>query len=77
MNVAIEVWTRTTGGACGPNETRYGYLLFPWVIEGTVGDLTLENGAADFILTARTQLRLPVGCRAVHGAGVGCRGHPR
>jgi hypothetical protein len=61
VNVAIEVWTRTTGGACGPNETRYGYLLFPWVIEGTVGDLTLENGAADFILTARTRSGSPWG----------------
>lgn len=61
VNVAIEVWTRTTGGACGPNETRFGYLLFPWVIEGTVGDLTLENGAADFILTARTRSGSPWG----------------
>jgi hypothetical protein len=61
VNVAIEVWTRTTGGACGPNETRYGYLLFPWVIEGTIGDLTLENGAADFILTARTRSGSPWG----------------
>ena len=61
VNVAIEVWTRTTGGACGPNETRYGYLLFPWVIEGTISDLTLENGAADFILTARTQSGSPWG----------------
>jgi hypothetical protein len=61
VNVAIEVWTRTTGGACGPNETRYGYVLFPWVVEGTVGDLTLENGAADFILTARTRSGSPWG----------------
>lgn len=61
VNVAIEVWTRTTGGACGPGETRFGYLLFPWVIEGTIGDLTLENGAADFILTARTRSGSPWG----------------
>lgn len=61
VNVAIEVWTRTTGGPCGPNETRFGYLLFPWVIEGTISDLTLENGAADFILTARTQSGSPWG----------------
>lgn len=61
VNVAIEVWTRTTGGACGVGETRFGYLLFPWVIEGTVGDITLENGAADFILTARTNSGSPWG----------------
>lgn len=61
VNVAIEVWTRTTGAACGPGETRFGYLLFPWVIEGTIGDLTLENGASDFILTARTRSGSPWG----------------
>ena len=61
VNVAIEVWTRTAGGACGTGETRFGYLLFPWVIEGTVGDITLENGAADFVLTARTQKGSPWG----------------
>src|SRR5688572_20275986 len=61
VNVAIEVWTRTTGGACGPGETRFGYLLFPWVIEGTISDLTLENGAADFVLTARTRSGSPWG----------------
>lgn len=61
VNVAIEVWTRTTG-ACLPGQVvRYGWLGFPWVIEGTVGDLTLENGAADFILTARTQSGSPYG----------------
>lgn len=61
VNVAIEVWTRVAGGACGPGETRFGYLLFPWVIEGTINDLTLENGAADFILSARTQSGSPWG----------------
>lgn len=61
VNAAVEVWTRTTGGPCGPNATRYGYLLFPWLIEGTISDLTLENGAADFVLTARTQAGSPWG----------------
>lgn len=61
VNVAIEVWTRTTGACLPGGVVRYGYLLFPWVIEGTVGDLTLENGAADFILTARTTQGSPWG----------------
>lgn len=61
VNVAIEVWTRTTGACLPGGLVRFGYLLFPWVIEGTVGDLTLENGAADFILTARTQSGSPWG----------------
>lgn len=61
VNVAIEVWTRVAGGACGEGDTRFGYLLFPWVIEGTISDLTLENGAADFVLTARTRSGSPWG----------------
>jgi hypothetical protein len=61
VNVAIEVWTRTTGTACGAGQTCYGYLLFPWMIEGTISDLTIENGAADFIMTARTQSGSPWG----------------
>lgn len=62
VNAAVEVWTRTSGTSnCGEGTTRYGYLLFPWMIEGTISDLTLENGAADFILTARTQQGSPWG----------------
>ena len=61
VNVAIEVWTRVSGAACDEGGPRYGYLLFPWVIEGTISDLTLENGAADFVLTARTQSGSPWG----------------
>ena len=61
VNVAIEVWTRTTGQCLPDGSVRYGYLLFPWMIEGTISDLTIENGAADFILTARTQSGSPWG----------------
>jgi hypothetical protein len=53
---ALEGWTRIgslttpcTGG------TEYGYVIFPFVVEGTVGDMTLENGAANFVLNARTR----------------------
>lgn len=54
-NFALELWTRVadlstpcSGGA------EYGYTIFPWVVEGTIGDLTFENGAANFVLNART-----------------------
>jgi hypothetical protein len=79
VNVAIEVWTRTAGGPCGPDETRFGYLLFPWVIEGTISDLTLENGAADFVMTARTQSGSPWGVgpyTVVESAAVATLGDP-
>jgi hypothetical protein len=56
VNFAFEGWTRIsglttpcTGGA------EYGYVIFPWVVEGTIGDMTFENGAASFVLNARTR----------------------
>lgn len=56
VNFGFEGWTRLssdsqlcTGGV------EYGYVLFPWVIEGTIGDMTLENGVANFVVNARTR----------------------
>lgn len=54
-NFAFEAWTRIGGSNnCSDGELQYGYFLLPWVVEGTVGDLTLENGAANFVITGRT-----------------------
>lgn len=54
-NFAFEAWTRIGGAnACADGELQYGYFLLPWVVEGQVGDLTLENGAANFVITGRT-----------------------
>ncbi|MGH7252269.1 MAG: hypothetical protein ACREIE_00580 [Nitrospiraceae bacterium] len=64
VNVALEVWTRTAGtspAGCGPGQTRFGYMLFPWAIEGTIADLTLENGNASFTMMARTRSGSPWG----------------
>lgn len=55
-NFALETWTRVanaTGVPCTGSE--FGYMLFPWVVEGTVGDLTYENGTVSFVLNARTR----------------------
>jgi hypothetical protein len=55
---ALEGWTRLSGLQGGPACTggvEYGYTLFPWIVEGTVGDLTFENGAANFVVNARTR----------------------
>lgn len=61
-NFGLEGWTRiaNSGIACSGGQ-EYGYVLFPWVIEGTIGDVTLENGAASFILNARTRSNSPWG----------------
>lgn len=55
-NFAFEGWTRLAnqGQSC-TGGVEYGYTLFPWIVEGTVGDLTYENGAANFVLNARTR----------------------
>lgn len=61
-NFAFEGWTRiaNSGIACSGGQ-EYGYVLFPWIVEGTVGDVTLENGTASFILNARTRSNSPWG----------------
>jgi len=55
-NFALEGWTRISGsGVACSGGTPFGYMLFPWVVEGTIGDVTFENGAANFTLNARTK----------------------
>ena len=61
-NFALEGWTRISGsGVSCTGGQEYGYVLYPWIVEGTVGDLTLENGAANFVLNARTRSQSPWG----------------
>lgn len=53
---ALEVWTNLAGNtACDANGQRYGYLLLPFVKEGTWGDLTIENGPISFTINTVTQ----------------------
>jgi hypothetical protein len=54
-SVAIEVWTDLSGQPCTGGATNYGYVLFPYVVDGIVGDYTIENQAISFPITqART-----------------------
>lgn len=55
VNFGLEGWTRLSGTSqlC-TGGVEYGYVLFPWVVEGTIGDMTLENGVANFVVNART-----------------------
>lgn len=54
---ALEVWSDVTGYApTDPNaEGAWVYYLLPFVVGGTLGDLTIENGAVTFTLTGRTK----------------------
>ncbi len=54
-NFALEGWTRLTNtGVSCTGGVEYGYMLFPWIVEGTVGDMTFENNTVNFVLNGRT-----------------------
>jgi hypothetical protein len=57
-NFALELWTNIGkargAAACPPDGTRYGYMLLPWLIEGTIGDVTVENGPVNFTINTIT-----------------------
>lgn len=53
---ALELWTGVPGTDCLPGEpTNYGYLLLPTVIPGSLGDITIENGATTFTVSGHTK----------------------
>lgn len=55
--VALELWTDIPGQVCTATGVKqYGYFLLPWLINGIVGDFTIENDALNLVLTARTQV---------------------
>lgn len=62
-NVAIELWMGTDEGDCGDSELPwYGYNLFPWVVEGTVSEVSeITNGMINFSLMSRTRKGTPWG----------------
>lgn len=56
VNFGFEAWSRISGSNnCSGGVLQFGYFLLPWMIEGTAGDLTLQNGLANFTVNARTR----------------------
>lgn len=54
-NFALEIWSGVTGIPCtDPAEKPFGYWLFPFVGQGTVGDFTFENDGLQLTLNAIT-----------------------
>ena len=54
--VALELWSGTAGRKCAGGAStrpRFGYFLLPQIVDGQVGDFTIENGAATFTLTGK------------------------
>lgn len=55
--VALEVWSDIPGQVCTTTgQKKYGYFLVPWAINMIIGDFTIENDAASFVITGRTQI---------------------
>lgn len=55
-NYGLEIWTKVgRTGACPPGGAEYGYILLPWLAKASIGDVTIENGAVNFVITALTQ----------------------
>jgi hypothetical protein len=50
---ALEVWAGVPGVACGSSGGggSFGYILFPYVSSGVIGDFTIENAALNFVIT--------------------------
>jgi hypothetical protein len=56
--IALEAWTRIPGQPCAPgavNNKPWGYFLAPWIKGAILNSFTMENDAATFELTARTE----------------------
>lgn len=54
---ALELWSDVSGYTpTDPNATgAWVYYLLPFLVGGTVGDITVENGAVTFTITGRTK----------------------
>jgi hypothetical protein len=56
---SLEVWTNISAAQCATLGTfslvPYGYFLLPYIAEGRVGDLKIENGAVSFTVKGRTK----------------------
>jgi hypothetical protein len=61
VNFAFEGWTRLANQGDCTDGAKFGYVLFMWVVQGKMGDVTYQNGTANFIVTARTHRDSPWG----------------
>lgn len=65
MNYALEVWMGVPGEECPPEEDNpvdsLGYVLFPWMNPGALGDFTIANDAINFTVAGFTVAGSPWG----------------
>lgn len=56
-NFALELWSGVKGQPCSTTGAqRYGYWLFPWVLQARVGEWSIANAALNLTFTARTSV---------------------
>jgi hypothetical protein len=55
VNFAFEAWTRLANQSDCAGGIKYGYVIYPWNVEGVMGDVTYQNGTANFVVTSRTK----------------------
>lgn len=49
---AFEGWVRVSSSDCPDGDVEYGYFLLPFAKEGIIGDITFENAAVTFTVSA-------------------------
>lgn len=50
--IAVELWSGISPTDCGPEAVpKFGYTLLPCLVGGRMGDLTIENARADFVVS--------------------------
>lgn len=56
-NFALELWSGINGQPCTTTGARrYGYWLFPWVLQARIGEWSIANAALNLTFTARTSV---------------------
>jgi hypothetical protein len=51
---AMEVWQKQAGGLCGPDGQKWLWWLFPWLVNGRVGDFDIQNDVLSMTSTVNT-----------------------
>jgi hypothetical protein len=55
VNFGFEAYTRLANQSDCTGGVKYGYAIWPWNVEGVMGDVTYQAGTANFVVTARTK----------------------
>lgn len=51
---ALELWSALAGAPCAAGTRPHAYQLLPYVINGKLGDVVVENAAASFTIVGHT-----------------------